>query len=37
MKKIGIAGAGTMGAGIAQMFSRKDYKVVLTDVSEEFL
>lgn len=37
IKKIGIAGAGTMGSGIAQIFARKGYKVVITDISEEFL
>ncbi len=37
IKKIGIAGAGTMGSGIAQIFARKGYKVVMTDISEEFL
>jgi len=37
IKKIGIAGAGTMGSGIAQIFARKGYKVVVTDIKEEFL
>ncbi len=37
IKKIGIAGAGTMGSGIAQIFARKGYEVVVTDVKEEFL
>lgn len=37
IKKIGIAGAGTMGSGIAQIFGRKGYKVVITDISEEIL
>ncbi|MDY0237081.1 MAG: 3-hydroxyacyl-CoA dehydrogenase family protein [Gudongella sp.] len=37
IKKIGIAGAGTMGSGIAQIFARQGYKVVITDISEEFL
>ncbi|NLW41087.1 MAG: SDR family oxidoreductase, partial [Tissierellia bacterium] len=37
MKKIGIAGAGTMGSGIAQIFARKGYEVVVTDIKEEFL
>lgn len=35
--KIGIAGAGTMGSGIAQIFARKSYEVVITDIKEEFL
>jgi 3-hydroxybutyryl-CoA dehydrogenase len=37
IKKIGIAGAGTMGSGIAQIFARKGYKVVITDIKEEYL
>jgi len=37
IKKIGIAGAGTMGSGIAQIFARKGYEVVVTDIKEEFL
>ncbi len=37
IKKIGIAGAGTMGSGIAQIFARKGYEVVITDIKEEFL
>lgn len=37
IKKIGIAGAGTMGSGIAQIFARKGYEVVVTDISEEYL
>ncbi len=37
IKKIGIAGAGTMGSGIAQIFARKGYEVVVTDMKEEFL
>ena len=37
IKKIGIAGAGTMGSGIAQIFGRKGYKVVIIDISEEVL
>lgn len=37
IKKIGIAGAGTMGSGIAQIFARKGYAVVVTDIKEEFL
>ena len=35
--KIGIAGAGTMGSGIAQIFARKGHEVVITDIKEEFL
>ncbi len=37
IKKVGIAGAGTMGSGIAQIFARKGYEVVVTDIKEEFL
>ena len=37
IKKIGIAGAGIMGSGIAQIFARKGYKVLVTDISDEFL
>lgn len=37
IKKIGIAGAGTMGSGIAQIFARKGYEVVVMDISEEYL
>lgn len=37
IKKVGIAGAGTMGSGIAQIFARKGYEVVVTDISEEYL
>lgn len=35
--KVGIAGAGTMGSGIAQIFARKGHQVVVTDIKEEFL
>lgn len=35
--KVGIAGAGTMGSGIAQIFGRKGHEVVITDIKEEFL
>ena len=37
IKKIGIAGAGTMGSGIAQIFARKGYEIVIVDIKEEFL
>lgn len=37
IKKIGVAGAGIMGSGIAQIFARKGYEVVVTDIKEEFL
>ena len=34
--KIFIAGAGTMGAGIAQVFAQEGHEVVLYDISTEF-
>lgn len=37
IKKIGIAGAGTMGSGIAQIFAQNGYEVVIIDVAEKFL
>lgn len=37
IKKIGIAGAGTMGSGIAQIFAQKGYEIVIIDVAEKFL
>lgn len=37
IKIVGISGAGTMGSGIAQIFARKGYKVILADIKEEFL
>ena len=36
-KIIGVAGAGTMGNGIAQVSARAGYNVVMHDVREEFL
>jgi len=37
IKKIGVAGAGTMGSGIALMMALKGYEVVVTDVEEKYL
>ncbi len=37
IKKVGVAGAGTMGNGIAHTFALKGYEVVLRDISEEIL
>ena len=37
MKKVGILGAGTMGAGIAQVFAVNGYDVVISDISQEFV
>jgi 3-hydroxybutyryl-CoA dehydrogenase len=37
IKRVGVLGAGTMGSGIAQIFSRTGYSVVLCDVEQRFL
>ena len=37
MQKIGVLGAGTMGAGIAQAFASVGLDVVLRDVSDDLL
>lgn len=37
IKKIGVAGGGTMGSGIAQIFAQHGYEVVVTDISEKSL
>ncbi|MFT5208739.1 MAG: 3-hydroxybutyryl-CoA dehydrogenase [Flavobacterium sp.] len=37
MKKIGVLGAGTMGAGIAQTFASKGIAVVLRDIDQSFV
>ncbi|MBI6871763.1 3-hydroxybutyryl-CoA dehydrogenase [Clostridium aciditolerans] len=37
MKKICVLGAGTMGAGIAQVFAAKGYEVLLRDIKDEFV
>ncbi len=37
IKKIGIAGSGTMGQGIAQVFAQAGYDVVLYDIQPEAL
>jgi 3-hydroxybutyryl-CoA dehydrogenase len=37
IKRIGVIGAGTMGNGIAHVFARSDYDVVLCDVQQSFL
>lgn len=37
IKKIGIAGSGIMGAGIAQLASTKGFEVVLYDIKDEFV
>lgn len=35
--KIGVLGAGTMGAGIAQTFAQNGYEVVIRDLDESYL
>ncbi|MQK95414.1 3-hydroxyacyl-CoA dehydrogenase family protein, partial [Escherichia coli] len=37
IKKVGIVGAGTMGNGIAHVFSLKGYDVLLNDLNDEIL
>ena len=37
ISKVGVIGAGTMGAGIAMTYADAGYAVCLTDISEEFL
>ncbi len=37
IKTIGVAGAGQMGSGIAQVAATSGYEVILNDISEEFL
>src|SRR6202050_440342 len=37
MQQIGVIGAGTMGNGIAHVFARGGYSVVLCDVEQRFL
>jgi 3-hydroxybutyryl-CoA dehydrogenase len=37
IQKIGVIGAGTMGNGIAHVFARSGYAVVLCDVEQRFL
>jgi len=37
IKRVGVIGAGTMGNGIAHVFSRAGYPVVLCDVEQRFL
>lgn len=37
IKTIAIAGAGTMGAGIAQVCAQADFRVLLFDINEEML
>src|ERR1700740_3734266 len=37
IRRVGIIGAGTMGNGIAHVFARSGYSVVLCDVEQSFL
>ncbi len=37
MQRIGVIGAGTMGDGIAHVFARSGYAVVLCDIEQRFL
>jgi len=37
IQTVGVVGAGTMGNGIAHVFARSGYKVVLCDVEQKFL
>src|ERR1700761_1119433 len=37
IKRGGVVGAGTMGYGIAHVFARSGYSVVLCDVEQRFL
>src|ERR1700690_2112432 len=37
MKIVGVLGAGTMGNGIAHVFARSGYKVLLRDIDQRFL
>lgn len=37
IKTVGVLGAGTMGNGIAHVFARAGYKVILRDVEERYL
>ena len=37
IKRVGVVGAGTMGNGIAHVFARSGYDVVLCDVEQRFL
>jgi 3-hydroxybutyryl-CoA dehydrogenase len=37
IKRVGVLGAGTMGNGIAHVFAKSGYDVVLCDIKQEFL
>ena len=37
IRNVGVVGAGTMGNGIAHVFARRGYSVVLCDMEQRFL
>jgi 3-hydroxybutyryl-CoA dehydrogenase len=37
IQHVGVVGAGTMGNGIAHVFAKSGYNVVLCDVEQKFL
>ena len=37
IKNVGVIGAGTMGNGIAHVFAKSGYSVVLVDIDQQFL
>src|SRR5437016_6750373 len=37
VKRVGVVGAGTMGNGIAHVFARSGYQVLLCDIEQSFL
>ena len=37
IRRVGVIGAGTMGNGIAHVFARSGYEVVLCDIEQRFL
>src|SRR5947209_19754369 len=36
-KTVGVLGAGTMGIGIAHVFAKSGYRVILCDIEQRFL
>lgn len=37
IKTIGVIGAGSMGAGIANVFASNGYQVILRDIEDKFV
>ena len=37
IRRVGVVGAGTMGNGIAHVFARSGYQVMLCDIEQKFL